>query len=118
MEPKREERTNGDFQRDWKEDIVKNQTELLPTTDEELRQRGRKDWTRKGMGFWVAWGCTLSEGGKRVTAELLNPGHHWLCPTIDQLRGLLASAHGACIRVIRDACFTTPNPRHRSRRTL
>lgn len=36
---------------DRKEGIVKNQTELLPTTDEELRRGrgagGEEDWTRK-----------------------------------------------------------------------
>lgn len=52
VEPKREERTNGTFRGtrpnpDRKKDIVKNHTELLLTTDEGLRWKGRKDWTRK-----------------------------------------------------------------------
>lgn len=72
---------------DRKEDIVKHQTELPLTVDEELRRSGRKGWTRKGMGFWAAWGCTLSEGGEQVPAELLSPGRHWLCPAIHQLQG-------------------------------
>lgn len=39
------------------------------------------------MGFWAVWGCTLSEVGEQDTAELLNPGHHWFCPTIDHSGG-------------------------------
>lgn len=49
---------------DRKEDIVKNQTELLPTTDEELRLgRGAGSWGRQGK----EWGS-----GRRGVAHCLS----------------------------------------------
>lgn len=73
-----------------KNGIVTDQREFLLPMNEELRwKEGEEERRRKGVGFWWAvWGSTLSEEGRRVTAELLNVDHHRLHPTIGQLRGL------------------------------